>query len=258
MSTTTHWPSFFSSESSPSSSSLDSSAWSRLLVWLSTVLQSFLKLPRTTKIITALWLFCAGVSILALSVTLSALQNQNSQGAAQSSPIDQGITWCNLASSTESSQDKTTQVVSVYVSGGVQKPGVYELPDDGRVIDAVEAAGGFSKQADGYKVARSINGAEKLSDADHIYIPVYQDRLIDQNTSLAGNSTTASSKNDESKSSISINTATAKQLTELSGIGESRAEAIISGRPYSSIDELNLNKIIPKSTIEEIKEKISL
>ena len=191
-------------------------------------------------------------AILAFSVFFNTFQSNHSQ-------IDESITWCNLASSTESSQDKTTQVVSVYISGGVQKPGVYELSDDGRVIDAVEAAGGFSKQADGYKVARSINGAEKLSDADHIYIPVYQDRLIDQNTSSVDSSpTVASSKNDDSKSSISINTATAKQLTELSGIGESRAEAIISRRPYSTIDELHLNKVIPKSTFEEIKEKISL
>lgn len=55
---------------------------------------------------------------------------------------------------------------------------------------------------------------------------------------------------------LDINTANAKQLMTLDGIGEARAAAIIKGRPYKGKDELAAKKIIPAAVYEKIKEQI--
>jgi len=55
---------------------------------------------------------------------------------------------------------------------------------------------------------------------------------------------------------LDINTANAKQLMTLDGIGEARAAAIIKGRPYKGKDELASKGIIPDAVYEKIKEQI--
>jgi competence protein ComEA len=55
---------------------------------------------------------------------------------------------------------------------------------------------------------------------------------------------------------IDINSATAKELDALPGIGEARAKAIIKGRPYKGKDDLVSKKIIPQSTYDGIKDRI--
>jgi len=55
---------------------------------------------------------------------------------------------------------------------------------------------------------------------------------------------------------IDINSATVKQLRELPGIGEARADAIVKGRPYKGKDELTEKKIVPQNVYAGIKDKI--
>lgn len=54
---------------------------------------------------------------------------------------------------------------------------------------------------------------------------------------------------------IDINTATLEELYELSGIGPKYAQAILEGRPYSSIDDLLQIKGIGEKTLEKIKKQ---
>jgi competence protein ComEA len=55
---------------------------------------------------------------------------------------------------------------------------------------------------------------------------------------------------------MDINTASAKDLATLPGVGEARAKAIIAGRPYKGKDELLQKKIVPANVYNDIKEKI--
>jgi DNA uptake protein ComE-like DNA-binding protein len=55
---------------------------------------------------------------------------------------------------------------------------------------------------------------------------------------------------------MDINSATAKQLATLDGIGDARSAAIVNGRPYSGKDDLVNKKIIPQDVYDKIKDKI--
>ena len=55
---------------------------------------------------------------------------------------------------------------------------------------------------------------------------------------------------------IDINSATAKQLATLEGIGDVRSAAIVKGRPYNGKDDLVDKKIIPQDVYDKIKDKI--
>ena len=59
--------------------------------------------------------------------------------------------------------------ISVHVVGEVAKPGIYDLPSDSRVFDAIFAAGGFSDKAD----QASINLARTLSDGEQIIKSIF-------------------------------------------------------------------------------------
>lgn len=148
-------------------------------------------------------------------------------------------------------EDKSGKTIVVDIGGAVEKPGIYELHDDSRVNDALIAAGGLSSEADRVWVTRNINLAQKVSDGNKIFIPF--------KTAQAGQAgVVLSSQTAGQARTISINSATASELEELWGVGEVRARAIVEGRPYSSIDELVVRKIVPQSVVEKNKEKLAL
>jgi competence protein ComEA len=148
----------------------------------------------------------------------------------------------------EETPDTQSAEILVDVAGAVVAPGVYKLASGSRVADAVNMAGGFSTLADPQFVSKGINLAQKLSDGAKIYIP-----QKGESGSVVG-----SSKNIETSGLINVNLATLAQLDTLPGIGPVTAQKIISGRPYSRIEELLEKKIVGASTFEKIKDKISI
>lgn len=120
--------------------------------------------------------------------------------------------------------------VVVHVAGAVSSPGVYTLPADSRVDDAVRAAGATA-DAD----LSQLNLAQKLADGQKITVPVAGATPADGNSAA----TTADSDNG---GLININTATQEELESLPSIGEVRAQAIITYREehggFRTIDEL--------------------
>ncbi len=57
---------------------------------------------------------------------------------------------------------------------------------------------------------------------------------------------------------VNVNTASAAELIKLRGIGKSRSAAIIKGRPYKSVDEIDTKKVIPHATFEKIKAQLTV
>lgn len=116
---------------------------------------------------------------------------------------------------------ETVGKIKVYVCGAVRSPGVYELDADARINDALEAADGFAENAD----IDMVNLAEELSDGQKIYFPVEGEEIP---------SDTGKDQNDLADAGsdrlININEAGARELTELPGIGETRAGQIIEYR----------------------------
>lgn len=120
--------------------------------------------------------------------------------------------------------------VVVHVAGAVSSPGVYTLPADSRVDDAVRAAGATA-DAD----LSQLNLAQKLADGQKITVPV-------AGAAPADGSSAATTADSDNGGLININTATQEELESLPSIGEVRAQAIITYREehggFRTIDEL--------------------
>lgn len=142
------------------------------------------------------------------------------------------------------------------VSGAVKNSGVYRLAFGSRVDDAIEAAGGMTKDADLEKIATTINRAARLSDGSKVFIPKKKDE-----TSIQTVSTNQSGSNQNAgdfTETVSINSASATDLERLNGIGPATAKKIIAGRPYARIEELVEKKAISQSLFEKLKIQLTL
>lgn len=142
------------------------------------------------------------------------------------------------------------KLISVDVSGAVEKEGVYKLNQGARIEEAIAAAGGFSADANSEYISKYLNMAQKLIDGSKIYIPLAGE------TVSAVQSAPASGGVAGINNAVNINTATQSELESLDGIGTVRASDIISGRPYQKIEELVDRKIIGKGIFENIKDSI--
>lgn len=160
-----------------------------------------------------------------------------------------------------------SQVV-VYICGAVKHPGVYKFTAGSRVNDAINAASGFKKGA----ARTAINQARVLEDGEQITIPTLKqvkrkqlskttdgDNFQDKTTD---NENTDSSERESQDTLININTASAGELTSLSGIGQSRADAIIEYRQsngkFQSIEDIMKIPGIKQGIFNKIKNKISV
>lgn len=151
--------------------------------------------------------------------------------------------------------------ITVDVSGAVTNPGVYSLDQESRVEDAIRAAGGLSAQADSGRLEKSVNRAAKLSDGAKIYIPKVGDTQTSSNI-VTGRDPVS----DETSYNIltglhpvSINAASQQELIDtLVGVGPSTAKKIISGRPYTTLEELVARKAMGQALFDKLKAQLTL
>lgn len=150
---------------------------------------------------------------------------------------------------TNGTPTKNTLVRNIcYISGQVNKPGVYEFDEDTRLAELIELAGGFTDKADLEFINKNANLSEKLKDEYFIYIP-----SVDEQKSPTQKTNQASTGQ-----LININTATESQLDSLPGVGPSTAQKIISGRPYTKIEDLLDVEGIGDSKFNDIKNLIGI
>lgn len=151
------------------------------------------------------------------------------------------------ADNSTSSEEGT---IIVHISGQVNKPGVVELENGKRVIDAVELAGGLKNDAD----IDRINLAKKLVDEEKIYVPKIGEEV---SIELSESITTTSDQNQSGK--VNINTCSKSELVGLPGIGDVLADRIIeyrSANKFSTIEDIKNVSGIGEKKFESIKDLI--
>lgn len=135
----------------------------------------------------------------------------------------------------------------VHVSGAVKHPGVVELPPGARVHEAIEAAGGMTKEAD----PGGLNLAALVQDGTLIWVPTPEE--VERGAGPPGQAQNLApgagqppgqtgSSAEGAAELINLNTADAQTLGELPGIGPALSERIIAHRetngPFGSLEEL--------------------
>lgn len=166
------------------------------------------------------------------------------------------------------------------VKGAVKTPGVYEVTDDLIINDVIELAGGFKSNA----YTKNINLSKKISNEMVIYIYTKTEynnlkaseepaEVTNNNYNITGNitngesiitpdTTTSSTSSTDATTKVNINTATLEQLMTLSGIGESKAQAIIEYRTtiglFNSIEDIKNISGIGDALFENIKDSITV
>ncbi len=142
--------------------------------------------------------------------------------------------------------------ILVHVAGAVRRPGVYALADGARVIDAVQAAGGLTRKADG----TAINMARPLADGEQVLVP----RRAPPGGGGAG--TDPPSGTSTSGGPVNINTASAGELETLPGVGPVLAQRIIDYReqhgPFRTPSDLQKVSGIGPKTFESIEPHITV
>lgn len=175
----------------------------------------------------------------------------------------------------DAAESEKREPLYVYVCGAVECPGVYSFEEGARVVDAIEAAGGLSADADG----ACVNQARKLSDQDQLYIRTLEEK--EQNTQKEELSSTGSSPagsasgngygllrvedsagaENAADARININTASQKELTSLPGIGDTKAAAILADRTengfYAAPEDLKRVSGIGDATFEKLRDRIT-
>ena len=174
-------------------------------------------------------------------------------------------------------QQPVSRTIYVDVCGAVVNPGVYELSLDSRVFQAIEKAGGYLPGA----AASYLNRARSLYDGQQIYVPTQeevdsqtipltqdetaQDGVVQAGTAQTGtaaDNTADGTETTQAGQRINLNTADVSQLSTLTGVGESKALAIIAYReengPFTSIEDIMNVPGIKEGTYEKIKDKIAI
>lgn len=181
-----------------------------------------------------------------------------------------------LAETTSTTSAVKEESTKLYfdIKGSVKKPGVYEFIQGDKIIDAINKAGGLTKNA----TTNNLNLSKKLTNEMVIYVfskneltttkayePVSNAseckcETIEINNCVDKKTTNESTNNETSK--ININTDNKEKLMTISGIGSSKADAIIeyrtkNGNFKTTEDIMNVSGI-SKTIYDKIKDIITV
>ena len=139
--------------------------------------------------------------------------------------------------------------ITVYVSGAVAKPGLHEIAPGSRAVDAIEAAGGMTEEAnkdrvnlakickDGMQVnvpRLSAKELRKLKQAQNVYVGEGANAV--DNAVQTANYVPAAQQDYSGK--IRLNSATLEELEELPGVGEVTAQRIVEYRNLHGFNKI--------------------
>jgi len=151
------------------------------------------------------------------------------------------------AVSSETSQAEAE--LKAYVTGAVRQPGLYTIEEGDRLADLIDLAGGITENAD----MQAVNLAVRVNDQDHWTVPT-----VGEPTVVPSNAVSIEPTSDK----VDVNTADATLLETLPGIGETRAQAIISHReehgPFKRVDDIVAVPGIGAATLEGLRDLVEV
>lgn len=173
-------------------------------------------------------------------------QEGEASASQSDSPLKSGSFALDMGESSETQESSESSEKSyVHVVGAVNNPGVYAIASSARLNEAIEAAGGFTEDAD----LSAINLARTVVDGEQVNVP----RLGQDPPQEAGSAPeaapaadasagTAAAPAQDSSGKVNINTADAAELQTLKGVGAATADKIIASReaegPFTSPEDL--------------------
>jgi competence protein ComEA len=209
--------------------------------------------PLTAFVAVALGGAAAGASVALLVVvllvpaaldggswTLGEHGSAGTAGSLEGLPATQLDAW-----SERGSLDGAPVAIVVDVAGAVVDPGLHELSEGDRVVDAITAAGGYGARVDLAATARTLNLAQPLEDGGKVVVP-----------ELGTQDAPAAEADDER---IDLNSADQAALESLPGIGPVTAGKIIAARQeqaFGAVEELLERDIVGESVYQDIQELV--
>ena len=173
-------------------------------------------------------------------------EKSTSTGPISTGPISTGPIPTSANSITPGTS--SNQVIYIDVAGKVKTPGVYQLPEGSRVIDAITIAGGVKLGVS----TSHINLARKLVDGEQVLI--MKEKFISAPTSSGRKSIFAGK--------VSLNSASKAQFDSLPGIGPVIAQRIIDYRnkngPFQTLESIQSVSGIGESIFRQISSRLTL
>lgn len=149
-------------------------------------------------------------------------------------------------------EKKSEKKILVHVCGEVINPGVYEVEAGGRIWEAIRLAGGFTQEAD----QDYLNQAKEIRDGEKLYVPGRQEAAALSSGEEAGSLSASGPEG------ININRASKEDLMKLDGIGEAKAEAILTYRQeqggFQRVEEIKEVSGIGEGVFQKIKGRIQV
>jgi competence protein ComEA len=147
---------------------------------------------------------------------------------------------------------RSAPAIFVHILGAVTRPGLYELREGARAVDAVAAAGGFTPDAD----RTQLNLARFVTDGEQIAVPVVGAAPPpDAGGGAAGGGAVVPGK-------VNINTADAATLETLPRVGPAMAERIIEWREtngrFAAVEDLMSVSGVGEKTFESLRELVTV
>ncbi|QBO37002.1 competence protein [Periweissella cryptocerci] len=154
----------------------------------------------------------------------------------------------------------TAKRLFVDVKGAVNKPGVLEVAAGARLDSILALAGGVTKKAD----LNQVNLAQEVQDQQIIYVPKQGEQTPAQFNNAGGTATSgvAGAGEATTEANVNLNNASKEDLQTLTGVGPSKADAIIQYREehgqFGTIEELTEVTGFGEKTFEKLKDKLSV
>lgn len=216
-----------------------------------------------------------GIIVILLIIILTLIVTKGNKKEEKIESIEQVAV---VEKNEEEKEEVKIKEYYVDVKGSVKKPGVYKVLEGTIINDVIKLAGGIK----GSGTTKNINLSKKVQDEMVLYVYTTSELKKNENTQVSectikteyidtcsnssvivsNSNSTGVEDNSSSSNKININTATKESLMTLSGVGESKALAIIEYREknglFKSIEDIMNVSGIGEAAYQKIKDSITV